>query len=314
MPSLSNLLSPMTRSAGALLVALVIATACMPTGQGGSGGNPSSTPLDLGQSGECPLPSAVPGNGSLPPTIAPSPSAEAVDGGDVSCVDGSEDDAVTGSEHSGTDGRNNIIRAINRNDGRLLVRGSVQLNQITGDTVRPSNQAWAVGYQCTDCHTFAVALQVNLIGDHANTVSPENVAVALNYGCTGCVTVARALQYTFTVDDPTNVPNEVRQLIQAMEHELRKIDNEHGVTIQEAEERVNAVIAQFRELAESLDDERDEATETDSPTPSAGPSDAGESPQATPLPSGTPVDVTAAPTSTPSPEAASASPSASPSP
>ena len=261
------------------LVTALLVSACAGGGtQGGGGGAP-----DASQDPAAALERACPETPSASAVASPQASAsgEESQGRDPACVDGSEEDAVSGNEHSGTDGRDNIIKAINRKDDNLLVRGSVLLNQITGDTVRPSNEAWAVGYRCSGCQTFAVALQINLIGRNANDVQPQNYAVAANFECTNCITVARALQYTYTVDDPTETPREVDELIREMEHELRKIDNERGITLRDAESRVNAVIARFRELAESLDDKRDEAVDGDVPT-SAPSAPAGESPAVQP--------------------------------
>ena len=275
-PSIPNHLLWLSHAA---VVALLV-SACAGGGTQGDGGAPGASQDPAGAI-ERACPEAAAGSGgreteeSAAPTGAAAasasqqPAASAAAGGegrDPACVDGSEDDAVSYDEHSGTDGRNNIIKAINRKDDNLLVRGSVQLNQITGDTVRPSNEAWAVGYRCTGCQTFAVALQINLIGRNANDVQPQNFAVAANLECTSCITVARALQYTYTVEDPTETPREVEELIRQMEHTLRKIDNQRGISLRDAEAQVNAVIAQFRELAETLDDKRDEESNGDFPS------------------------------------------------
>lgn len=170
---------------------------------------------------------------------------------------------ATGMLPSGAGGKN-LVQATNRVDGRLHVAGQVQLNRIPGPTAEPYNLARAYA-SCTGCQTLAVALQVNLIGQTPTFVSPKNAAVALNYECTGCHTRARAFQYVLQVDDPTQTPPRVQQLVARMNQELNAIQADQSVTLPEAEARVNAVVAEFQDLAFSLNDQRDETTETTSP-------------------------------------------------
>lgn len=233
------------------------------------------------------------------------------------------DDAKDGVEFDDDDsdsGTNNVVRINNRADGRLRVRGRVHLNRIKGDRVDAVNFAYARS-SCTDCQSIAVALQINLVKPGASYVAPENVAIALNEACTRCHTIARALQYTFSVENPDDVPDSVAGLIREMNRELRDVhQSSRDLTVEQAEARVNAVIAQFRELATALRDQRDEATAQDTPpkptpqlpppsTPTTGPAPeatptATTEPLATPTPS-----ATVGPTATPSAE-----PAATPSP
>jgi putative peptide zinc metalloprotease protein len=169
---------------------------------------------------------------------------------------------ITYTEAAG--GAKNIIRLTNRVDNRLRVKGNVQLNRIPGPTVAPGNISIAYS-SCTDCQTLTMALQINLYERGAANVSPQNAAVALNYACTRCVTAAWAAQYTIPVDDPTQVPAEVSNLIKAMDSELRAIHNDQSVTLDEALTRLNAVKQQFAQLGEYLQEQRQDATETTSP-------------------------------------------------
>jgi hypothetical protein len=82
--------------------------------------------------------------------------------------------------------------------------------------------------------------------------------------------VARAIQYVRQVDDPTRVPDEVRQLIGEMDHALNEIQSGHDVTVTEAERRIDAVVAAFQhlagqQLAGGLRDQRQEAHDDDGP-------------------------------------------------
>lgn len=212
--------------------------------------------------------------------------------------------AVTSEQPASGGGARNIVQYQNRQDGRLGVRGNVQLNRAPGPNVQPVNAAISIG-MCSDCQTFTVALQINLISRSTSIASPQNTAVAANVGCVRCVTVARAVQYTISVDDPTQVPTDVQALVRDMDAELRSISTDRGLSARDANTRITAVIARFNTLAQYLRDEADEETAQDTPTPSPIPS-ASAAP-ATTSPSPTAGAATAAPSPTPS-----ASPSGAP--
>jgi putative peptide zinc metalloprotease protein len=167
-------------------------------------------------------------------------------------------------------GARNVVVIENRVDGRLTTRGQVQLNRTPGPTAGPVNLASA-NTSCIDCQSLAVAFQINLISRTASSITPENVATATNAGCTRCYTVARALQYVIQVDDPTQVPPEASRLSQTMNRELTAIQADPTISLDEAEARINAVLAQFVDLAEDLSDQRDVQVDPTSPTPTATP-------------------------------------------
>jgi hypothetical protein len=154
-----------------------------------------------------------------------------------------------------------VILVENKRDGRMRVRGNVELNHIRGDTATPVNYAEAVS-SCTDCASFGIALQLNLVQRGASTVAPWNKAVAANVECTRCVTVARAVQFVISVDDPNDVRKDVDDLIRELDRALRQIarDGRHGdLTASAAHARISEVIERFRYLATELFDEHIEA-------------------------------------------------------
>lgn len=190
-------------------------------------------------------------------------------------------DADSGKDQGATTGRKNYVIVKNTQDNNLEVRGNVQLNRIPGKTATPENLAYAYS-SCIDCQTFAVALQVNLISKTATVIAPQNVALAINERCTRCKTVARAIQYNVQVDDPKEEPEDVKGLLREMDKTLNEISRDKRLTADQAEQRINAVIAQFQTLSTSLYDRRDEddgdngkptpspvATLTPTPSPSA---------------------------------------------
>jgi putative peptide zinc metalloprotease protein len=167
-----------------------------------------------------------------------------------------------GSGH-GSGGRN-IVFVLNRSDERMRVRGRIRLVEAHGTRAEPVNAAFAYA-SCTDCQTFAVALEIALVSPEAATIAPQNRARAINYECTRCTTVARALQYVFVVDDPDAVPDNIRRLMREMERELRGIGGEPDITAEQANARVSAVVADFQDLAEGLQDELATAADVTSP-------------------------------------------------
>jgi putative peptide zinc metalloprotease protein len=254
------------RTAISILLALVLVLGGLMSSPGVGAQTSDATPTP----GEQPSVSPVPALPSPSPTVLPvteppgavppqpeedaAPELEAADAVAIS------DDSI--SPH-GSGGRN-VASVRNLQDGDLRVRGRIKLVHATGPNVQPVNGAFAYS-SCVDCQTFAVALEIVLVSPDAAVIAPQNVALALNYQCTGCLTVARAIQYVYTVDDPHQVPDNVKALLKEMEQELKAIEKDQNVGAAEANARINAVIAQFQDLAESLVDQQDEATIPTSP-------------------------------------------------
>jgi hypothetical protein len=70
---------------------------------------------------------------------------------------------------------------------------------------------------------------------------------------------ACALQYVFLVDDPSVVSTRVESLVSEFDRELRDIHSDSGsLTAAQAYARISAVIAQFEDLKNGLDDRTDE--------------------------------------------------------
>jgi hypothetical protein len=191
---------------------------------------------------------------------------------------------------------NNIIVVENRSDNRLRMRGHVDLNRIPGSDAEPGNVAIAYS-SCTDCQTFAIALQIDLISEDATTIAPQNAAVAVNDQCTRCYTVARALQYVFQVEDLHDLPPRVNQLVNRMNRELRRIQSDRRIGATEAERRIDDVIAEFVDLADRLSDQREERDNEDegpARTPTVTITPSSTAPLATPLVNASPVPTASA--------------------
>ena len=204
-------------------------------------------------------------------------------------------------------GPKNIVQVKNFTDGAVRIDGRVQLGRVPGSGVGAVNIASAFS-SCTDCTTLAVALQINVFNRNATVITPQNAAVAVNGGCTRCDTVAYAVQYNIGVDDPTQVPPRVDQMVAQMKQELAQA-SAGNTTLGAAEADINAVIGQYQDLTGYLTTRRDEAV---APAASpASPAPANSSPVApaaspSPSPSDSP---SPAETPSPSPNPAPASPS-----
>jgi hypothetical protein len=218
----------------------------------------------------------------------------------------------TSEDNHGANGSpKNVVQVVNKSSKKLRMKANVQLNRIKGDSVTPLNAAVAVGENCTGCQTFAVALQLDLYVKGAHVVSPENYAIALNVACTSCVTVAHAIQFALPVLDPENDADEsgqqgdAKKLLKRMEQELDAIAKTDGITADQAETRIEVVLAEFRALANAMRDDVKRTVEQNSPspTPTASPSSSQSStPNGSPTGGAIPAPTTAPPASiTPSP-------------
>jgi uncharacterized membrane protein len=158
---------------------------------------------------------------------------------------------------AGGGGGKNIVIVMNRGDGKFVVRANIQVNREPGPNVQPANVAIATS-SCTDCQTLAVALQLNVASASAAIVAPQNAAVATNAGCLRCYTVARAVQYLFTVPDPVAGPPPAADAdLRALDRTLRDIAGDPTLTLDDAEARINGVIARFQSIASTYVNTRD---------------------------------------------------------
>jgi hypothetical protein len=195
-------------------------------------------------------------------------------------------------------GAKNIVVAKNHEDGRFLVRGRLDLNQVGAPKVAPVNLAYAMGYNCTGCNTLAVAAQITLYKRGASLVAPQNAAVAVNAACSGCYTRAWAIQWVIPVDNMNQVPRDVDDFVRGLDRELRDIEHKASageITLDDAVAGINALLDQFRGKAAYLNEQSDLERNVDTPSPyPSPPPDSSESPAATPA-------ETAAPTEVPTP-------------
>jgi hypothetical protein len=209
------------------------------------------------------------GIGAADPTVGSSPVVTEAPSSGTAADPAGDSTSLNGG------GGKNIVKILNRRDGRLTVKGSIQYNGIPAPRVAPVNIASAIG-SCVGCQTYAVALQIAVYERGASYVAPQNAAVAVNAGCTHCVTVARAIQYAIPVDDIQNVPSDIKKLVHDLDQRLHEIEGVYDTTTFsafQADGKILAVIGSFQSLANDLLNESMIETASESPGQSASPTD-----------------------------------------
>lgn len=295
------------------VLAVTVLASCTP-GSGAGSATPSSSPTGGGPS---PSPAVSPApSPSVAAAASPVPQASP-DARDIQVEATLQSQEVDERPEGGPA---NIVTVVNKTDGRFMARGKADLKRIKGSTVAPVNSARATS-TCTDCQSVAVALQVVLYKQGARVVTPENSAIAINERCTRCRTVALAFQYVIPVDDPKETAEDVKDLVRAVDREMRyfeSIKDLKQVDAAEAEARLQRLVNRYERLRQYLRELRDETTEENSPTPTATSSPTATSTGTPATATGTPVPAPASPGSapgspsgsptTPAPAAASATP------
>ena len=249
--------------------AATVAATATPDNSAGSLNAPPPTPPPTATTAPTPMPAATPTTvAATPATPAASASGTPAAAPPSAGTPAPAAAPVTGNgtvdSDDGGGGPSNTVKVINKNDGKFRLKGKVQVNRIPGDSAQPVNDAEAYS-SCANCETFAVALQVDLISRTATTIAPQNVAVAVNVQCSHCYTAARAVQYVIQVDDPTQVPDDVNNLVNQMQQQLKAAAQDKDATAAQTEARVDAVIAQFTQFAQNLNNQRGQEDQDDTP-------------------------------------------------
>jgi putative peptide zinc metalloprotease protein len=130
----------------------------------------------------------------------------------------------------------NQSMAIVTEDGSTVYDVAFALVWVTGDTVLNSNEAYAFA-SCTRCRAVAVSFQVLLVVGSANVVAPQNISAAVNYNCIQCVTEALAVQLVLTL--PTMPEGDVLAQLNALWGRIATFgDNLEGLTFAEIKARI----------------------------------------------------------------------------
>ncbi|WP_211361837.1 hypothetical protein [Pseudonocardia cypriaca] len=96
----------------------------------------------------------------------------------------------------------NQALAANTTDGTVAYDVAFALVWVEGDVPALNrNEAYAFA-SCTGCAAVAVGFQVVLVVGENHVAAPQNIAAAVNYDCVNCLTYALAVQLFVTLDGP----------------------------------------------------------------------------------------------------------------
>jgi putative peptide zinc metalloprotease protein len=96
----------------------------------------------------------------------------------------------------------NQALAVNTADGTVAYDVAFALVWVEGDAPALNrNEAYAFA-GCTGCAAVAVGFQVVLVVGENHVAAPQNIAAAVNYDCVNCLTYALAVQLFVTLDGP----------------------------------------------------------------------------------------------------------------
>jgi putative peptide zinc metalloprotease protein len=98
------------------------------------------------------------------------------------------------------EGDNRAMSVVTRDGGSTYQVALAYVWVTDGSPVRHHNEAWALA-SCVDCTAVAVAFQSVFIVGGSDEVVPANVAVAATYDCEDCVTHAVAVQLITTLTE-----------------------------------------------------------------------------------------------------------------
>ena len=94
----------------------------------------------------------------------------------------------------------NQAMAVNTTDNTVVYDLAFALVWIEDDSpALNKNEAYAFA-SCTDCAAVAIGFQVVLVTGENHTAVPQNIAAAVNYDCVNCLTYALAVQLFVTLD------------------------------------------------------------------------------------------------------------------
>jgi hypothetical protein len=142
--------------------------------------------------------------------------------------------------------------------GSLQVRGAIQVNHITAAGSTPQNRVTVGSGACHDCQVLVIGLQINLTLGGVATNGAQNLT-SLSYSaesCADCELVARALQVRRAIVDPSELPPDLLEFALLFQQTIEELNADPTLTAFAAEQRINALLAQYPTLQASLSDQR----------------------------------------------------------
>jgi putative peptide zinc metalloprotease protein len=185
---------------------------------------------------------------------------------------------ATPPAHAADGGKDNKAIAVNRKDNSSEVRASFQITDLKGDVIDPTNTAFAFA-SCSNCNTYAVAIQVALLHGTPQVFTPLNQAWAFNYLCNSCTTIADAYQFVTTVPEDAVFTKEGDKQLKDLRKQVGDL-KQADLSPFELHDAVGQIVSDVRDVLATgiehtgdIDDERvdgrleDRTTSPDAPSP-----------------------------------------------
>jgi putative peptide zinc metalloprotease protein len=153
---------------------------------------------------------------------------------------------ATPPAHAADGGKDNTAIAVNKKDATSEVRASFQITDLKGDVIDPTNTAFAFA-SCSNCNTYAAAIQVALVHSAPHTFTPLNQAWAFNYQCTNCVTIADAYQFVTSVPEGSTFSKDAERDLKDLRKQVGDLKHS-GLSPFELHDAVTAIVGEVRDV------------------------------------------------------------------
>ena len=168
----------------------------------------------------------------------------------------------------------NQALAVNTNDG--TIRYDVAFALIWVEDNSPAlqrNESYAFA-SCKDCAAVSVAFQVVLVTGDNHIAAPQNVAAAVNYDCVNCLTYALAIQLFATLDGPLSDAS-MKEIAKVWEEIAAFGANIADVPLSEIRDRLSAFEDEILQVIEQEQGPLSSATPTPTSPSGATPAPGG---------------------------------------
>ncbi|MFL6090266.1 MAG: hypothetical protein ACJ71Z_09010 [Aeromicrobium sp.] len=208
----------------------------------------------------------------------------------------------------------NQAMAVNTRDNSVVYDVAFALVWISDDSPALNRDEAYAFASCSNCAAVAVAFQVVLVTGDNHVAVPQNIAAAVNYDCVDCLTYALAVQLFVTVDEPPDGAT-----LAKLDELWRQIAaygvNIGSVPLDQIQDQLSQFEKQILDIL-GVDEPGDSPTSTPTAEPGAGQPSPGAPGSAAPTPTSSSTAApmpTDAPTSPAEPTGSGGSASASPS-
>jgi putative peptide zinc metalloprotease protein len=120
----------------------------------------------------------------------------------------------------------NSAVAVNTKDGSSVFRFAFAVRHVMSDVVDETNSAVAFS-SCTDCTTTAIAIEIVLVEGSPSTFTPTNQAYAINYQCTLCNTFAAAYQFVIQGTGPMHFTHDALYQLAKIRKAIRELEDQN---------------------------------------------------------------------------------------